>query len=257
MKGTCLIELAITQHCGRNPGQQDALWDGVQVFQQRDLPTASRSVANEDRWAIAVADGVASSPMAQRASRVVLESLAAEMSSGADFDVRTIRRVHGRLCDALAKGKTFGSSTTLAAMECQHSQCKVLSIGDSRVYRISAAGEWQTLTRDHTVLNAMIDRGEADAHTEYASFYGMLEHCLVADDEELDFPVHRSVTRLQPGDAVLLCTDGVHDTLGDARLRMLTTYPLNPISQVETWRKAVLKAGAPDNFSMVLAVHRT
>lgn len=252
-----MIELAFTQHCGRNPGQQDALWDGVQVFQQRDLPTASRSVENEDRWAIAVADGVASSPMAQRASRVVLESLAAEMSSGADFDVRTIRRVHGRLCDALAKGKTFGSSTTLVAMECKHGQCKVLSIGDSRAYRVSAAGEWQPLTRDHTVLNAMIDRGEADAHTEYASFYGMLEHCLIADDEELDFAVHHSVTRLDFGDAILLCTDGVHDTLGDARLKKLTVHPMEPLAQVEKWRNAVLKAGAPDNFSMVLAVYRT
>ena len=252
-----MIELAFTQHCGSNPGQQDALWDGAQVYQQRDLLTACRSITNEDRWAIAVADGVASSPMAQRASRVVLEALTAELSSGADFDVRMIRRVHGRLCDSRAKGKTFGSSTTLAAMECQHGQCTVLSVGDSRAYLLSATGEWQPLTRDHTVLNAMIDRGEADDQTEYASFYGMLEHCLIADDEELDFPVHRSVTRLQPGDAVLLCTDGVHDTLGDARLKMLTTYPLNPMSQVQAWRKAVLKAGAPDNFSMVLAVHRT
>lgn len=252
MKGTCLIDLAFTQHRGKNPGQQDALWDGVQVFQQRDLPTTGRSVANEDRWVIAVADGVASSPMAQRASRVVLESLAAEISSGADFDVRTIRRVHGRLCDALAKGKTFGSSTTLAAIEYQHGQCKVLSIGDSRAYRISADGDWQQLSRDHTILNSMIDSGEADANMEYASFYSMLDSCLVADDEETDFPVHRSTTQLLPGDAILLCTDGVHDTLGNSRLKTLTLHPVEPVSQVESWRKAVLKAGSPDNFSMVL-----
>ncbi|MDP1606984.1 MAG: hypothetical protein Q8L93_10150, partial [Rhodocyclaceae bacterium] len=121
------INIAITQHCGRNPGQQDALWDGETVFQKRDLPVSCRFVADDERLVVAVADGVASSPMAQMASRVVLDALASEISSGALFDVRTIRRVHGRLCDALAKGKTFGSSTTLAAMECQDGRCVVLS----------------------------------------------------------------------------------------------------------------------------------
>ena len=83
------------------------------------------------------------------------------------------------MCDVLAKGKTFGSATTFASV----------SVGDSRVYRISAEGVWEQISRDHTLLNTLIDQGEADSETEYASIYGMLDGCLVADDEETDFPV--------------------------------------------------------------------
>jgi serine/threonine protein phosphatase PrpC len=246
-----LIETAFTQHRGNNPGQQDALWNGEQVFQQDDLPCGQHN-ATCSRLVVAVADGVASSPFPQRASRHVLESLATEIAGGAAFDVRLVRRVHGYLCDALAKGRTFGSSTTLAAAMIQQDQCRVLSVGDSRVYRIAADGAWQQLSRDHTLINAMIERGEAAEGTEYASFYNMLDACLVADDEETEFPVHRANAPFLPGDTLLVCTDGVHDTLGDPRLMKTHDARLAPLDQVIVWRKAVMAKGAPDNFSMVL-----
>ena len=131
-------------------------------------------------------------------------------------------------------------------------RCTVLSVGDSRAYRIAADGTWKQLTHDHTILNAMIDRGEANPETEYASFYNMLDSCLVADDEETDFRIHYEETPFLAGDSILLCTDGVHDTLGDVQMQRLTEAGLDPGTQVGIWRKAVLAAGAPDNFSMIL-----
>jgi PPM family protein phosphatase len=77
--------------------------------------------------------------------------------------------------------------------------------------------------------------------------------CLVADDEEMDFDVHRAEAPFLPGDRLLLCSDGVHDTLGDDSLIKLADSNLTLLQQVEVWRKAVLRAGAPDNFSMLLA----
>lgn len=250
-----MIDIAYTQHCGRNPGQQDALWTGEQIFQERDLPVESKSFGNERPLFIGVADGVASSPFPQQASRTCLELLADEVSRGAMLTTPTIRRIHGRLCDALAKGRTFGSSTTLAVVRCFDNRCVSVSVGDSRVYRISAFGEWQQISRDHTILNALIDNGEADCEKEYASFYRGLDACLVADDEEVEFPVCRVEAEFLPGDSILVCTDGVHDTLGDEKLRKLTKHPVDPAAQVDRWRKAILKLGAPDNFSMALLRH--
>lgn len=248
------LAIACTQHHGKDwrfPTQQDALWNGIQVFQARNLG-CKEYIADGDLLTIAVADGVGSSPQAELASRLVLDTLAAEISAGAAFDVRLVHRLQGRLCDALAKGATFGSATTLAAAQCRGERCSVLNIGDSRVYRIADGGEWQQLSHDHTVINAMIDRGEADAGREYASIYNILDSCLVADDEETEFAVHRSEAPFLPGDSLLLCTDGVHDTLSSDVLKRLTDPSLSPQEQVRTWRKAVLAAGAPDNFSMVL-----
>ena len=242
--------LAYTQHCGNNPGQQDALWVGPQVFQQRNLPSSSLDSDDPCVWA-AVADGLADSPHSERASRFVLQALATNSAAGALCTARLVRQVQAELCDALARGPARGASTTLALAACSAERCTVLHVGDSRVYRIAADGQWQQLTRDHTQLQRMIDDGEADPGMEYASAYDALEAYLAADGEETDFSIGCCSTRLAPGDALLLCTDGVHDTLG-AHLQTLHNPQLAPLAQVQAWRRAVLQRGAPDNFSMVL-----
>lgn len=134
------IEIAYTQHCGNNPSQQDALWAGTRVFQEKSLAPAVRMVDSTTRICIAVADGVASSPQPQKASRCVLELLSTEMAADKHFDGRLLRRIHGCLCDSLAKGKTFGASTTLVAAQYDQGQTLILSVGDSRAYHLSAGG---------------------------------------------------------------------------------------------------------------------
>ena len=76
---TLNLEIAWTQDRGRDPLQQDALWNGAEVFQHGKLPVGQRFVA-AGRQVFAIADGVASSPVPQRASRLVLELLAAEVA---------------------------------------------------------------------------------------------------------------------------------------------------------------------------------
>ena len=55
-----------------------------------------------------------------------------------------------------------------------------MNVGDSRVYRLSSQGEWQQLSRDHTVLNGMIARGEAEEGEEYATVYNTLNQFVSA-----------------------------------------------------------------------------
>ena len=188
-----ILDIAYTQHQGtdwRYPVQQDALWSGVEVFQARNLRPACHQTA-ADVVTLAVADGLGGSPLAERASRTVLEELATAIQGGVTFDKGLVRRIHGRLCDRLAFGETIGSATTLAAVQIQGEQCSVMNVGDSRVYRLSSQGEWQQLSRDHTVLSGMIARGEAEEGEEYANVYNTLDSCLAADSEDADFDIHQ------------------------------------------------------------------
>ena len=246
-----VIEIAYTQHSGKlHSAQQDALWNGIACMQGSSIATDSHSVA-QNRLLLAVADGVATSPFPHLASRSVIESLAE--AGDADLSVKRLRDIHGKLCDRYAKGRTFGSSTTLVAALCCEDSCHVINVGDSRAYLITASGSWKQMTRDHTILNDLIDAGQADAKTEYAQMYSGLAHCLIADDEEDGFSTHQDKAPFLAGDSLLLCSDGLHDTLGDARLQKLYSPTLCPSDQVAVWRKAVLTAGAPDNFSIILA----
>jgi len=245
--------IACTQHRGRDnrfPQQQDSLWNGAEVFQKRNL-LVEQYVALGESLAVAVADGVGCSPRAELASLCVLQALAKEPPDNA-FDRRLVWRLQEQLCKRLARGETRGSSTTLAAVRCYPDHCEVLNAGDSRVYRISAAGVWQQLSYDHSLINSLIEQGDAEAGVEYASFYYSLDSCLVADGEESEFAIHRRIERMAVGDTLLLCTDGVHDTLSDAQLQSLFNASLSPKEQALVWRDAVLHAGAPDNLSLIV-----
>ena len=247
-----MIEVAYSQHSGKlNRSQQDTLWNGVACIQSSNAATASYTT-EEDRLLIAVADGVATSPFPHLASRFVIEALA-EFGNDVALSVKYVREIQGKLCDRYAKGKTLGSSTTLVAATCCHSICHIVNVGDSRAYMITASGNWTQLSHDHTILNDFIETGEADPKIEYAQMYGGLAHCLIADNEEDVFSAHHSSAPFLAGASLLLCSDGLHDTLGDTALRQLYSPDNSPQEQVAVWRKAVLQAGAPDNFSIILA----
>jgi serine/threonine protein phosphatase PrpC len=245
--------IACTQHCGRDrrfPQQQDSLWNGEAVLQKRNL-LPEQHVAHTESISVAVADGVGNSPRAELASLCVLQALANE-APDTPFDRRMVVRLHDQLCQRLARGETYGSSTTLAAVRCYPDHCEVLNAGDSRVYRISTAGAWQQLSHDHSLINSLIAQGEAIAGVEYATIYDMLDSCLVADSDECEFAIHHRIEPMAVGDTLLLCTDGVHDTLSDAQLQSLFNPNLSPKEQAQVWRDAVLDAGAPDNLSLIV-----
>ncbi len=251
------LEIAYTQHSGlQHAIQQDALWNGQEVFQSRNQPTTSISLQQPCPF-FAVADGVSASPAPQLASSFVIEALTASLNKlpGAELDVRLVRRVHGLLCDRYARGRTFGSSTTLVATQIVGNRCIVANVGDSRAYRISADGSWETLSRDHTVIESLRQQGQASCDLEYAHIYDALDSCLIADDEETEFSVHRRVSPFQQGDSLLLCSDGLHQTLGQKILEQLFDPRHSTQAQVEIFRTAVLRAGAPDNFSLILVKH--
>src|SRR3546814_9539233 len=91
------VERAFTQHSGANPAQQDALWNGHNLVQEKDLPCISLQL-NDEPWLLAVADGVAVSPAPAKASRYVLERLAAQ-GTERPLNGKRVREVHEALCD--------------------------------------------------------------------------------------------------------------------------------------------------------------
>lgn len=253
------FQIAYTAHVGLDQGhptQQDALWNGREVVQSADVPCAALATTRRTT-VVAVADGVSLSPAPDQASRVVLDLLAAKISVGARFDVATIRAVQAGLRATLGRGRTRGASTTLVAAafttnsRTSTAACTVLSSGDSRAYLIPVAGTMRRLTRDHNVRETLIERGEAPEDYD-PRYLRALDSCLSADGSDPEFRIHEATAQLRPGDGVLLCTDGVHACLGEEVLARLTDAAASTTDQVESWRRAVLAAGAPDNFSMIL-----
>ncbi|MBK1719708.1 PP2C family protein-serine/threonine phosphatase [Thiocystis violacea] len=257
---TDAIQVALTQHRGRVArSQQDALLVGQDIVQSPDWPITAGSLSRSG-GRCAVADGVAISPVPHRASRAVLEALRRADQTPPEWwqdgwiGPRLIRRqVHPALCRRLARDRrTHGAATTLALLQWRDARFSVVNVGDSRVYRIGADGVWQCVSKDYTYRQSMIERGEIAPEQSVGQLYHDLEYLLIADEGEDDFAVHWQQGEWAPGESFLLCTDGVHDTLGDERLAAFYRAELPVTEQVSRYREAVLVAGSPDNFSLIL-----
>lgn len=250
-----MLELAYTMHRGAPSAQQDALLVADHVYQSVNL--LPRVVRHESSALVAIADGVAASPGAARASRRAVEVLAATLAQLPDATAdgmigkSHVRRVQEHLCDAMARGAvSYGASTTLVAAHVHNGRVAVINVGNSRVYLVRNTQVTQ-ISRDHTQLQALRDAGELDANIEYASLYNALTDCLVADPEASDFEIHRATLALEPGDLIVLCSDGIQDTLGETGWRELLMNHAEPLQLVKATRSAVLHCRAPDNFTLL------
>lgn len=108
-----------------------------------------------------------------------------------------------------------GMGTTFVCLAIAGDRAVVGAVGDSRLYLVRR-GEVHCLTEDHTIIAAAIKAGELapeDAHK--SPFRGVLTRALGAHES---VQVDTLVVELLPGDAFLLCSDGLHGYFSDEEL---------------------------------------
>lgn len=101
-------------------------------------------------------------------------------------------------------GKIIGA--TVCTLLARGNYGAVLWAGDSRAYRVRG-GVAAQLTRDHTVVQDLIDRGDIEPDQAH---HHAAEHIItraIGASEGLD--VDRAILEIEDGDRYLLCSDGV------------------------------------------------
>lgn len=177
-------------HIGHLPRkQQDALLVRDRVIQALAVQPTVEHVQAED-CLIAVADGVTLGPAGEIANRTLLEILAElwrESRAKGELrplSARDIRTAQFRLCERLAShARTRGAATTLVMAHLLDDGAHILHVGDSRAYRITAAGDLCCLTKDHTAARRLIEEGEIpDCDVEQlGSMMRSLDGAIIAD----------------------------------------------------------------------------
>ena len=211
---------------------------------------------------LAVADGMGGHAAGEVASAVVIAALIVlddpasrwEDRPGAELleALRDSALSANRQLQALVAGDPAleGMGTTLTAVLAAGDRLALLHIGDSRAYRLRG-GELHQVTRDHTLVQALIDEGritreEAAVHPQRSLVTRALDG---RDVVELDLSIHE----IQVGDRYLLCSDGLTgpvaalDVLADA----LRAGP--PQEAVDLLVARARRGGGPDNVSFVVA----
>ena len=111
---------------------------------------------------------------------------------------------------AESERKFQGMGTTITLLLIRNNSGLLAHVGDSRLY-LQRNNEFHQLTRDHTYVQEMIDRGGMTPEEARNSPYA---HVLTRALGVLEsIPVDTLRFELAPGDRMLLCSDGVYDAI--------------------------------------------
>jgi serine/threonine protein phosphatase PrpC len=240
---------------------------GLEVAGVTD-PGRVRNV-NEDAWAchaidgatvLVVADGMGGHQAGEVASALAVETL---LQTYRETDgpppkrlTRAFQRANSAVHDqSMHRADARGMGTTLTAAVVDGPNLIVGHAGDSRAY-LWREGRLTLLTRDHSwvgerVRDGVLSEEEARRHR----WRSVITNALGS------FPQARLDLfgiELQPGDEVLLCSDGLNSVLTDEALEdLLSRVSSEPAERVaKELVQAANAGGGPDNITVALLRYR-
>ena len=154
---------------------------------------------------------------------------------------------------AAASEERRNMGTTLVSAVSYDGGVVITNVGDSRAYHITAEGNTR-VTKDHSLVESMVDRGditaeEARRHPNRNLITRALGPDVSADSDGYICP-------MAPGDYLLLCTDGLVDTVTDQEMLFEVIHGEGPDSCLDRLLAISKSRGASDNVTAVLMLMR-
>jgi len=201
-----------------------------------------------------VADGMGGHDAGAAASALVVEEfgrLVGTPSLGIqdvrDALARARRRVHALEAGQRAAGTTL--SGVVIADVGGAGYWLTVNVGDSRTYRYSG-GVLEQISVDHSVVQELIDAGElAAADAVHDRRRNEITRAIGAgSDGEADF----WLVPAEPGDRMLVCSDGLSGELDGERLRRVLAETADPHEAATRLVHEAMVRGGRDNITVVI-----
>ena len=219
---------------------------------------------NEDAFLVAddlalyiVADGVGGANAGEIASRLFVETCEQEFrqDNGWNDDLgiliqRCFQNSNKTVIDyAREHAETRGMGCTAEVLAIRDGKYFIGHVGDSRCYLIRDDTITQ-LTTDHSYVQEQIDLGlltaeEVDGHWLRNAIYRAIGH---DDDLEADL----LSGRLQAGDCLLMCSDGLSDMVSSDEMRAILRHETSLTSKVQQLIDTANEHGGKDNITAIV-----
>lgn len=143
-----------------------------------------------------------------------------------------------------------GMGTTVVVVMFYDNRFTVAHVGDSRLYRLRD-GELEQITRDHSLMQELIDRGFYTPEQARNSLNKNLVTRAIGIDNNVQIDIQEDVAMVN--DIYLLCSDGVNDMLEDYLIESILLDNSNDLEKAasEIIRQAN-EHGGKDNISAIL-----
>ena len=144
-----------------------------------------------------------------------------------------------------------GMGTTVVVLLFYAGRFTVAHVGDSRLYRYRD-GELEQITRDHSLMQELIDRGFYTPEQAEQSLNKNLVTRAVGIDETVEIDVHEANVHAE--DIYLLCSDGVTDMIEDNVIKNTIMRNSEDLEKIAAELIRVSnESGGKDNISAILA----
>ncbi|MCI2058759.1 MAG: Stp1/IreP family PP2C-type Ser/Thr phosphatase [Oscillibacter sp.] len=139
--------------------------------------------------------------------------------------------------------------TTLVSAVSYPGGVVICNVGDSRAYHITGDGIAR-VTKDHSVVESMVDRG--DITEEEARRHPNKNLITRALGPDAAVVCDGYITPMQTGEFILLCTDGLVDTVTDQEMLFEVIHGGDPATCLDRLLAISKSRGASDNVTAVL-----
>jgi protein phosphatase len=245
----------------------------IRRYRSRDLllsnlPPGSLHRTEEEAYVAVVADGMGGAAFGELASMLALRA-AWELSERETawplnmnapeaeilkekFAAYSNRIHHVLLEHGRSEPKTAGMGTTLTTAYTVGASAFIAHVGDSRAYLYRKEAIYQ-LTRDHTLAQELVDAGMPASRA--AKFGHVLTNLLGGGQGQVSTEFHHF--RLEDGDWLLLCTDGLTRHVADGEIAGVLKAGTEAQRVCLTLLNLALDRGGADNITVVAGRYRT
>ena len=150
---------------------------------------------------------------------------------------------------AQAQNECQGMGTTITALYLEHDEIYWSHVGDSRLYLIRE-NSLQQITNDHSLVWELMQNGSITSEEAQVHPHRNILTRAVGTSDTLK--VDSGSFLAQPGDNLLLCTDGLTNMLSEENILSICRQPDSPQTIVNTLVEQARQAGGYDNITAIL-----
>lgn len=217
----------------------------------------TRSRKRSHGWILALADGVGGHDYGEVASHLAVQTLTQDFPARpADTHPQStltdlIREANSRIIARAEelKGDGLSMATTIVACILRYDQVHVAHVGDSRAWRIRPAKPFPQIlqiTSDHTLLN--------ESPTLARQHGDLAKHVLTRSlGREIFVAPDCTSLPVEPGDLILLASDGLHGALSERRILAIASQSAPLADLAKKLTDEATDADGSDNATVLLA----
>ena len=215
-----------------------------------------------------VADGAGGHEGGEVASRVVVDAILQHFQRAPAFGGEALLGYAASASSGVAARKLENPryadmSTTVAALlvDCAHGRAMWAHLGDSRVYLFRQA-RLHAMSKDHSLTQQLIDAGYARAEQLRIHPQRNILFAAIGAEGDTQIELSAGAMALQPGDALLICSDGLWEWVHESDMERTLAQTANTEQWLDAMRRLaddnIINTGkVRDNYSAyAILVHK-